>query len=345
MYKVVVHINSRLHHFSQLLAGFEFLSSTEKISLDYHLEIGRYPGDIFRVEIDEYNVFFDLADNSNIRQEIYEESDFYVKRMLLKSDKEKYFKAVPYGLYYPVYYKSPRLKFLFLKDRSLWKYSLKYWKSVSAFLNLKDGIAVNELSQVESFPADEDQVIFRARLWDPGNNPTQWKKEERIVLNDQRIILNRALKERFPLKFTGGILKNEYSENLCPDLVLPHAEYHRKRYFQILKGTSVGVVNQGLERSIGAKLGEYVANSLAILTTPIDEFELPGFQEEKNYFTYRNTKECVDKVQELVENPSLRSEMQFNNRKYYSRFLHPGKKISTILDEIEKKSRHKYIQS
>lgn len=345
MDKVVVHINSSLHHFSQLLAGFQFLSSTNEVSLDYNLEIGKYPADIFRVEIGGFNVFFDLADNSGIRQKVYEESDFYVKRMLLKSDYETLTKTVPYGLYYPVYFKNPSLKFLFLKDHTLLKYSLKYWKTVSAFLNLKDGIAVNELSRVESSPADEDQIIFRARLWDPGKNPTQWKKEERILLNDQRIGLNRALKEKFPLRFTGGILKNEYSENLCPDLVLPNAEYHRKRYFQILKATSVGVVNQGLERSIGAKLGEYVANGLAILTTPIDEFELPGFQEEKNYFTYRNTKECLGKVQELVDNPSLRREMQINNINYYSRFLHPGKKISAILDEIEKKGLHKKIQS
>lgn len=334
MHKVSVHINSTLHHFSQLLAGLEFLNKEDQISVEYKLEPGKYPGDVFKVEVNGLKVFFDLADNSDIKKEIYEEADFYVKRMLLKTDYENSEKLIPYGLYYPVYFSNPSLKYLFLKDRSFLKYSLKYWKSVSALFNLKDGISVNELRKMESDPAEGDQIIFRARLWDPSNNPTQWKKEERIILNQQRVEINRALKRNFGSKFTGGILKNEYSEKVCPDLVLCGDDYHRKSYIKILKTTSIGIVNQGLEGSVGAKFGEYVANGLAILTTPIAQIVLPGFEEGKNYITYTTTEECIEKVEELMQNSTLRKRLQENNKNFYTEFLHPGKKILRILDQI-----------
>lgn len=289
------------------------------------------------VEVDESKVFFDLADNNEIKQDIYDEADFYVKRMLLKTDYAKSQKLIPYGLYYPVYYRNPKLKYLFLKDPSLLKYSLKYWKSVSAILDLKDGISVNELKNVESNPAEDCQVIFRARLWDPGNNSTSWKKEERIILNEQRVEINRALKKKFGSKFTGGILRNDYSENICPDLVLPGEEYHRKKYLQILKTASIGIVNQGLEGSIGAKLGEYVANGLAILTTPVTQYEIPEFVEGENYLTYKNAGECIAMVDELVQNKASRKKLQRNNKKFYARVLHPGKKVLNILDQITAK--------
>src|SRR5690606_10135231 len=103
------------------------------------------------------------------------------------------------------------------------------------------------------------------------------------------IEINRLLKEEFKSGFTGGILKEGYSEQKCPDLVLPEGGYHRKEYLGKLKKASIGIVNQGLEDSIGAKMGEYVANSIAIVTTSIDKYELPGpFEEGENYFTYTN---------------------------------------------------------
>src|SRR5690606_11500727 len=102
----------------------------------------------------------------------------------------------------------------------------------------------------ESKAGSARQIIFRARLWNPGNNDTQWKKKERILLNDQRIEINRLLKKEFLSGFTGGILKDDYSEKICPDVLLPEGGYHRKEYLGELKKASIGIVNQGLEDSI-----------------------------------------------------------------------------------------------
>ena len=339
MNKVTLYFNSTLHHFSQLLAGLEFLKVKKEIELSYVLDLGSYPADIFKIEFNGLSVFFDLADNSRIYENIYEQCDFYVKRMLLKTDAEKKKKLIPYGLYYPVYYKNPDLQFLFLKNKNLSKYSLRYWKFLSQMLNIKDSIAVNEISKLESPAADTEQIIFRARLWNPANNDTPWKKKERKVLNEQRIDINRRLKIRFPSNFKGGILRDSYSEKLCPDNLLAPGEYHRKKYILELKSSAIGIVNQGLEDSIGAKLGEYVANSLAILTTPIEKFELHGnFSEGSNYLCYRDTPECLQQVETFLENPTLRKDMQERNKEYYAHYLHPAKKLSHIFSLIKRSS-------
>lgn len=337
MTKVVVHLNSTLHHFSQLLAGFQFLSDNRKISLEYEADFGKYPGDIFMVEVDGSKVFFDLADNSEIKQDIYKEADFYVKRMLLKTDYKRSEKLIPYGLYFPVYYRNPELKYLFLKAPSLIKYSLKYWKSISSILDLKDGISVNELKNVESDQAEGKKIIFRSRLWDEGLNHPQWKREKRKILNDERIHINKLLAEKFGQNFIGGFRRDEFSQKKCPEFTLTADEFHRKKYLQNLKSSSIGVATPGLENSVGAKVGEYVANGLAILSTPIDQYEIPEFEEGKNYLTYKNAGECIAMVDELVQNEASRKKLQRNNKEYYTRVLHPGKKMLNILDQITAK--------
>lgn len=335
MVRISIFINSTFHHFSQFLAGFEFLHRQKKIVLEYHLDLGKYPGDIFRVEINGLNVFFDLSDNSRIYDRIYAQADFYVKRMLLKTDFDQKKKLIPYGFYYPVYFRNPRLKFLFLKDSSLLKYSLKYWSFFSGILNLKDSIAVNEISKSESKPSGSNQVIFRARLWNPHNNETKWKKEERIFLNQQRIDINRLLKKKYPSNFKGGILKDKYSEKVCPDILLAGHQYHRKVYLLELKNSSIGIVNHGLEDSIGAKMGEYVANGLSILTTSIDKYKLPGtFKEGQNYLIYDTAAECLKLTSMLLKDKQLRETIQENNVAYYKEYLHPAKKVQNILDQI-----------
>ncbi|SDL40956.1 Glycosyl transferases group 1 [Salinimicrobium catena] len=337
MHKVVVHINSTLHHFSQLLAGLEFLNSKNEIRLKYKLDLGRYPENIFLVEVNGAKVFFDLADSSDIKPVVYEEADLYAKRMLLKSDFQRSEKLIPYGLYYPVYFRSPSLKYLFLKDLSFFKYSLKYWKSVAALLDLKDGISVNELEYMESDPAEGKQIIFRSRLWDEGLNHPQWKREKRKILNDERIQINRLLKEKFGQNFTGGFRRDEFSQKKCPDLSLPMKDFHRKIYLQNMRISTIGIATPGLESSVGAKVGEYVANGLAILTTPVDQYEIPGFEEGKNYLTYKNPEECVELASELVKNEDLRKKLQKINMEYYTRHLHPGKKVTGILDQVSNK--------
>lgn len=343
MDKVKVYFNSTSHHFSQLLSGLEFLNQKGVIKIEYVLDFGAYPGNIFKVNFAGLDLFFDLEDNSQINRGIYDKADLYVKRMLLKSDVEKLDKLVPYGLYYPVYYRNPFLKYLFLKDFKMLKYSLKYWPFLSSVLNMKDCIAVNGLSLQESETSKNDQIIFRARLWNPSNNNEEWKQKERKVLNDQRIKINRLLRDKFGDKFKGGIMYDDYAEQECPDLLLTKDTYHRRAYVKLMNNSGIGVVNQGLEDSIGAKFGEYVANSLAVVTTPIEKYQLLGnFTEGEHYLVYQNTEECLEMTRILFNNNSIRAKMQQANKEYYQEYLHPGQKLLKILAVVQNRKRNTY---
>ena len=177
MRKVTVHFNSTLPHFSQLFAGLEFLAAKKIIYLSYLFDFGKFPVNIIKLEVNGKTVFFDLADYNGINLPLYNECDFYVKRMLLKKDYEQMPGLIPYGLYYPVYFSNHNLKFLFLKDLSYWKYSLKYWPFLSHILKLKDSIGTNHLRQMSAKPADNKKVIFRSRLWDAGEHHPAWKRD------------------------------------------------------------------------------------------------------------------------------------------------------------------------
>lgn len=335
MIKVIIYFNSTLNFFTQLFSGFEIMNKRGEIDLNYQLEMGRYPVNILKTEINGRIVFFDLADHSKIDNAIYEKSDYYVKRMLLTTDMETKSKLLPYGLFYPVYFSNRWLRNIFLKDAALLKFSLRYWKVYSRILNIKDCIAVSEISKVESTPFENNQVIFRARLWDPVVPGRNWEKVERNSINAQRIELNRLLRQKFNGRFIGGIRQDDFSERLCPDLLISMKEFHKKKFLSILKKTSIGVINPGLEKSIGAKMGEYVAHSMAILTTPIYKYEVHGsFKEGENYLTYSNNEQCVKLVEKLFKDEVLRKKLQNNNLKYYAEYLHPEKKIKNILREI-----------
>lgn len=333
--KVLLYFNSGLLHFTQLVSGLEFLRTQGEINLDYRLEGHRYPIDIFKVKCNDQIIFFDMADNAGIREDLYEECDFYFKRMLLKEDLINRGKLMPYGLNYQVFYRNNFLKYLFLRDRKFLKYSLRYSKVSSSLLNIKDCINNNELSKMQSFPSSGKQILFRSRLWNPDNNSMIQKKEERKVLNCERIELNRKLKEKYGKHFSGGIQKDKFSIFQCKDLLLPDKEYHKKNYLKQLKNSSIGIVNQGLEGSISWKFGEYISHSLAVITTPIDEYQLLGpLREEEHYLTFRSHEECLEKTELLYSNDKLRMEMQRANRAYYEYWLHPGEKLLRIFESI-----------
>lgn len=336
MRKVTVHFNSVLPHFTQLLTGLQYLKDRNLIDLQYRLNIFEFPPYIFKVEVDGRQLFFDMADNSIIHTEIYDRADYYIKRMLLKSDFKRKNKLLPFGLNYGVYYKDNYLKTLFFKDWKFMKYSLRYSKTASKILNIKNGIHTCELSKMHSLPSRGRNIVFRSRLWDPSRNICGTKKEEREIMNRERIELQNSLQRIYENKFRGGIETDPYSKNMARDYLLSKEEYHKKNYLQLLKKSSIGIVNQGLEKSIGWKFGEYISHSLAIITTPINEYQLLGpLKEEEHYFSFKTAEECLKKTDLLFSNDKLRMEMQQANVEYYRQWLHPGQKILKIFELID----------
>jgi glycosyltransferase involved in cell wall biosynthesis len=308
------------------------------INLQYAIEKEKYVGGgVTRISVNDKNVMIDLRDSSEIDMNSYSKSDFYFKRMLLNKDYGVYDKLHPYGLNYSVMTESKGLKYLFLKDKKYIKYSLKYFKILTKLLKVNDSLVNCNYKNFERKPIFylPHMILFSARLWNPANNDTQWKKEERKVLNDQRISIIRFLKEKYKTIFNGGIQDDDFAKSECSDLIVNSHFSSKKEYLRLLKKTTICVANQGLEDSIGWKFAEYICNSSAILSTPVDKYKTLGpLKEGVNYLTYTNKEDFDSKLQTLLNDKEIYRDMSINNFKYYQEYLHPLSKMKKIIKTI-----------
>ncbi|WP_439488459.1 glycosyltransferase [Algoriphagus sp.] len=339
--EIEVTFNSTIPHNSQLFTGLELLSRNGEINLKYHLNKGEAPFHMVNVLINGKKCIFDFADHALIEEKEYQEADFYVKRMLLKSDQSRLPKLIPFGLNYSVMTKNKFLKYLFLKDRSLTRFSIRYHKLISGLLGVSDSLSNVDVVDFSNAPLNIGKIAFRARLWNPANNPTQWKKEERVALNSERIEILRKLKSTYPSESIGGIEGDDFSNELCPDLVIPKMLSSKKSYLKVLKSSVIGIANQGLEGSIGWKLPEYVAHGMAVITSPISQYALHGnFEEGIHYLSFEDTDSCIAAVSQLMSDLDRRWEMQQANALYYKEYLHPAAKLREIIRLVDEKSRN-----
>lgn len=331
---VTFYFNSTLLHFTQLITGLEILKQKGEINLKYTLENKNYPIDICRIMLQDKILIFDLADNSAIRESIYRECDFYIKRMLLKKDFEQKNKLIPYGLNYPVFFENEYMQNL-VYNRNYFKYGIRYNKTISRLFNIKNSISTSHLRDFKAQSTEKSKIIFRTRLWNPDNNSIIWKKKERVKMNQERIEINIVMRDKFGDLFEGGIEDDEFSKGQCGDLLLSPKDYHKKNYLKLLKNAAIGIVNPGLEDSIGWKFGEYVAHGVVVLTTPVEHYMFRGnFKEGENYLSYSSISDLLKKTELLYQDDIYLQEIVNRNIQYYKYWLEPSAKLRSIFNEI-----------
>ena len=342
MVEVEIFVSSLQAHMNQVYAGFELLKKEKEINLNYKVDLKKPTEAILKVSINGKKIVFDMADNSYINADFYQNCDFYIKRMLLKSDFKKKNKIIPYGFNYSIIAKNRTMQYLFLKNFTYKtiKYSIKYHNLLSRFLKVNDSIinASKSLIENDSKFNKPDQILFSARLWDPDRNDELLKKEERVKMNDLRINLVRRLKERYKNKFIGGISDDYLSRKLCPDIILSNKVTYKKNYLKELNRSTIAIATPGLEDSIGWKMGEYISNSCAIISSDISHYKLPGeFKEHDNYLKFSTIDECVLNVDYLLNNKQVKTTMMKKNFQYYSDFIEPSYLIRNIIKNIVNK--------
>src|SRR5690606_3080083 len=164
------------------------------------------------------------------------------------------------------------MRSVFLKNRKLLYFSLRYSRFFSHLLNINESVAFCDYKNFGNASNDNGKIIFSTRLWNPDSGNQDWKKVERQAMNIERIDIVRRLKSLYGDQFYGGIQDHELAREICPDIILEKKHTDKKKYLSEIKRYSIGVCNKGLEDSIGWKFGEYIANSLAIVSNPIDRF-------------------------------------------------------------------------
>ena len=105
-----------------------------------------------------------------------------------------------------------------------------------------------------------------------------------------------------------------------------------------MRSSSIGISSPGLEESVGAKFGEYLAFGLAVVTNSVEQYQFLGpLKEGKHYLQYESPEECLEKSLSLHCNEPFRKNMQQENLKYYNDWLHPAQKVKKIIQLIQDK--------
>lgn len=327
---VKAYIGSQIAHVSQIFTGLAMLERGKLLSLRFDKDslLGK-SSPLLRVEINGKHLIFDLADGFNIDKDLYKDSDLYFKRMLNSEDTLAFPRLHPYGLNYPVYIAGDHLmKRIFLTSdvRYISSNIIRHSILLSKILNINLSYANSSVKHFEGEVKVKERptILYYTRLWNPDKSKDASKKAQRIQMNELRKDLVLALRKKFKDNFQGGLYRSEFSVAFAPTATVPNnRQLHKTRYLQSLRHADVCIADPGLEMSVGFKLGEYVAMSKAIVSTPVNTI-LPGdFAEGKNYLCYKNIEQCLAQCEHLLEHRDAIFELQQSNYQYYRNFLRP----------------------
>ena len=329
--KVNIYI-SKDRHVSQIITGFVMLKEKGLVDLSFsggcNLELLNKRS-LFAI-INDKKVVFDLEDcYTRVPKEkynsLFDKVDYYFKRSydaghninLLSEDNIK--KIFPLGLNYFVthplinnYFFHNNIKYILntvaykLRIKSFGNHCFLYPYFYERKPNKKNG----------------NYILFITRLWDE-NVETWMSKEECGRINNDRIVLTKALKLRYGNIFVGGVEDSVVSRELCPDLVISNAVTNKKNYIKLMKKSLICITTTGLSNSTGWKIGEYVAASKAIVCEPL-KYDVPaGFKEGINYLDFSSIDECFAQIDYLLNNIDVREKMENDNHKWYSKHGSP----------------------
>lgn len=338
-------------HLYQVIAGFEKLASAGRIVLTYKTPSpdadDRLPYNVLAAECDSKCYLFDMNDGYDNLPENRENYISFYNALLDRCDllykrsfhaptnarlthPEKMQKTPPNCLitingsraHRPVPC-DPRREKLKKMVRSL---------PVSSYYNghcYED--ALEDLPRVRSSP----RVIFLARLWDPaGEFPGQLnaeKTEERFQINESRATCIRTCRREFGDRFEGGVSASAFSQREYPDLVVTDKKVTRKdKYIAAMKEFDIAIATAGLHKSTGWKFAEYLTASKAIVTEPLFYESAGALCEGVNYLSFRDERDCCEKIYRLFDESS-RYTMMCANREYYTSTMRCDKFVAAAI--------------
>lgn len=329
------------------------LESLGRVDLHY-VKSDKYKGhgkQLLTVLVDDtYRIAYDVNDHDRVYDEELSECDLYFKRSYSRKTHEKVSNKIrPLGLNYLVFDESDRAL-----TRALWGLSsnnsgsllervdtlLRSSRSLSKVLRFQgSGRHIFNVEAFEGLPkvSSTPLILFLARAWDPSsfNNLSPERVEERAEINRQRARCIRSLRQEFGKQFVGGLALSEYTIRNYPDCVVDSQLTRKDRYLRTMRQADICIATSGLEGSIGWKFAEYVANSKAIVSEPLN-YEVPGdLKVGKNYLSFQNIDQCVDAVSALFEEQSRRYQMMCANQLYYNSFLRPDVLVWNTLQELQ----------
>ncbi|PRP66978.1 hypothetical protein BST86_07640 [Nonlabens agnitus] len=287
------------------------------------------------LEVDNLSVFFDYSD-SPLFITYQSAFDLYFKRSLRKSDRGP--KIFPLNFNVPISYKPflllSKLKSEFLMARPN---RIELVRALDRFSWVTN--SSHHIFDFRKFPDqvsdNKGSIVFCTRLWNPENNAGYEEKNRREKQNQFRIEACRIIKSNFKSARV-GLFPDEYSKKQAPDILLDENLSKKKAYLKSLKSFDIGVADAGLKDSPGWKIGEYLLNGMAVVTTPLD-ICVDDFTQNKNYKELSNrsaASEIPEMIEELLVNNNYLRQGK-NNLEWAQEYISPLNYFSRILKIIE----------
>lgn len=346
MFRVTVFPSLASAHLSQAFAGLYDLRTAAIVDLRMSIALAPWAGaPIYNVLVleatdahgNDRRIVFDVRDGAHLDAALLAQSDLYFKRTcedaaIAGLPESLRGKVRPYGLNYACGSDAQLRNLAYARQlygthrashaRRSRRLSLPLrWLGVQ-----RRAASANDPMSYARFETDADcfadsAVLFMTRLWSPNSSPGS-HASSLSQLNRTRIELVRTLRERLGSRFIGGVHPDEYSQAECPDCVTDLGA-NKSSYLQLMRSQLVAVTSAGLHRSIGWKLGEYVAASRCIVSEPMTAM-LPGaFVAGRHYLQYRTPAECADACERILNDPAFAAAMRRNNADYYQHHLKP----------------------
>lgn len=337
---VKIYLYSRLPHNRIIVTGFKKLEKNNKISLEI---IENYNGSndvpddriIEAVVNDNIKIAFDMHDGycySDIKIDEYlTRVDYYFKRSFSEEENKKRYSENNQKKIYPLSFDWDVSWFL---NPMEWTHGLSDLKVLLKKVTFRNDINYYIKSRKEK----PNTILFMCRLWATDGSDekiSENSKKQREQINQMRIEIIRALKEKYGDDFIGGIEDNTTSRKLCPDLILPKNLTIRIAYMRLMRKTSICVASTGLFNSIGWKIAEYVAAGKAIVSEKLNYQLIGDFEKDKNYLEYTNVEECLEAVDKLYNNPDMIGRMKIANKEYFEKYQRPEKQIEYVLNIVK----------
>ena len=341
MEKLTLWVESDVSHMGQIITGCLMLKEQ---GMDVEIR-DRVKGPrsfyhgmpMIRAEYRGKRIIYDMGDGYNIAPDIQtclDNCDFYFKRSFSGEKNRELLhdfegKMFPLGLYFRVTHpKSPI-------NEPLWKAVAKtlMGKASNRYFVPKVFLGTPE-REGDRHP----RILFLTQLWnDHELGFSDEENRERTYINEMRIGVIRALRERYGDSFIGGLNDSALSRKWAPDLIMPAEYTERKKYLKLVHSCDICIGSMGLFESIGGKTGEYVAAAKAIVNERLHYTPTGDFAEGVNYLSFDTVEECLAAVQRLVEDSELRFAMKQANAEYYQKYLRPDMVVKNTLELVDSK--------
>jgi hypothetical protein len=321
--------NARQLHVEQIHTGFVALHRRGfvRMKLTKLRRPIRWTGLLARIN-GHILVYYDLNDDARIFDDALNDVDFYFKRSFTEEHSKASSKIYPLGLNYPLF-----------SDGFDW-FRLRRELSVGSPLERIKGVTRQFFKpyptsrHTEAAP-DFDRppkVLLLTKAWANRKKHRRNSQDSLEALDDYRAACIRALRKSLGDMFLGGMADEPAARDRFSDLIIKDRRVTAKKsYLRLLREFPICVTTKGLWDSNGWRLGEYVAQSKAIVTER-PAYQAPGsFANGVNYLDFTTPEECVGAVQRLIDGKALRSRMMIANWRYYRAYIRADSLIMNSL--------------